>query len=156
MKAYRLVHERALERNEPFSPAPNLANRWNNDYPVAYTSDSLALAALEILGGWGQYDSLDGYQIFTYDLSKAEIEDALHTDPQLNIDSKPATKRFGDEWARSARSLSLRVPSVRLPFSWNYLINPHHSSFSEQKVEHLGPLQWDGAIAGLLRAVWRR
>src|SRR5699024_3491448 len=151
-KGYRLGHECELERSEPCSPAPNLAYRWNNHCPVPCTSDCLALAPLEILGGWVRCNSLDGCPRFPYDLSQAEISDARRTNPQLYIHSKPATKRFGDEWARTARSLSLGVPSVRLPFSWNYLINPHHSSFSEQKIEHLGRLHWHGAIGGLLRA----
>lgn len=152
MKTYRLVHEIELGRNHPFKPQPNRANRWNDAHPVTYTSECLALAALEILGGWSAYESISGYRIFTYTLSQAEVEDALQTYPDLDIHSREATKRFGDDWARTRRSHALLVPSLRLPLSLNYLINPLHGDFDEARIEEIEPLLWDRRIAELIRS----
>ncbi|MBI3208234.1 MAG: RES family NAD+ phosphorylase [Candidatus Solibacter usitatus] len=40
------------------------------------------------------------------------------------------TRRAGDEWLRSGRTALLRVPSVVVPATWNFLINPLHSESS--------------------------
>lgn len=149
MKVYRLVHDLALNRHPPFRPAL-INNRWNTDRTmVAYASDSLALAAWEILTYWSYYDSLEGYRVFTFELKAAESE--VSTDPaKLDIGDRKVTQRYGDTWALQQRSLALRVPSLRLPFSFNFLINPNHPAFSNSRIEALGPLVLDERIKALL------
>lgn len=150
MKAYRLVHAFELAKNPPFRPNPNRLGRWAHDYPVAYASEHLALAALETLGYWAAYANLNWYSIFTYDLDESDIESAIDTNPKLDLHDKVATQRFGDEWLREERSLALAVPSIRLPYSKNILINPNHPRFDESKIEDLGELQWDEPISHLI------
>ncbi len=150
MKAYRLVHAFELAKNPPFKPNPNRFGRWAHDYPVAYASEHLALAALETLGYWAIHADLNWYSIFAYSLEKGDSESALETDPQLNIKDKIATQRFGDEWIRKQRTLALAVPSVRLPYSINILINANHPDFNPAKIEHLGELHWDEPISRLI------
>lgn len=148
MRVYRLVHDLALSKYPPFRPAFT-NNRWNTDRTVvAYASDSLALAAWEILTYWAFYDSLDGYRIFTYDLRPDDIEASVDK-TQLNIRDRQSTQRFGDNWVLEQRSLALRVPSLRLPASFNYLINPQHPEFSDDSIEMLGPLVLDERIKAL-------
>lgn len=152
MKVYRLVHDLALNQHPPFRPAFT-NNRWNTDRTmVAYASDSLALAAWEILTYWAYYDSLEGYRVFTLELEAAEIEGSV--DPaQLDVGDRKITQRYGDTWALQQRSLALRVPSLRLPFSFNFLINPNHPSFSDSRIQALGPLVLDERIKALLASV---
>jgi len=38
-----------------------------------------------------------------------------------------ATRRAGDRWLRTGQTALLRVPSVIVPATWNFLINPRHA-----------------------------
>lgn len=152
MKAYRLVHAFELAKNPPFRPAPNRLGRWAHDYPVAYASEHLALAALETLGYWAVHTDLNWYSIFAYNLDENDIERLSEANQELNLKDKAATQRFGDEWIRTKRTLALMVPSARLPYSKNILINPNHPKFDEDAVEHLGELQWDEPISLLIKS----
>jgi RES domain-containing protein len=155
LKVYRLVHDLALSKNPPFRPSRTL-NRWNTDQTViAYASDSLALAAWETLTYWNHYDTLHGYRIFTYRLENTEIEN-LAASSDLDIGRRPATQRFGDTWALEQRSPALRVPSLRLPASFNYLINPEHPDFHEERIQSHGPLILDDQIKNLLGAAGKQ
>lgn len=150
MTIYRLVHDLYLRANPPFKPAPT-TNRWNTDRAaIAYASESLALAALEMLTYWGRYATLRGYQIYTYDLDEGQVEDQRRTHPDLDLRDRAATQRFGDTWATERRSLALRVPSVVLPHSDNYLVNPQHPSFDDSRVQHRGPFEFDARIQDLI------
>ena len=46
-----------------------------------------------------------------------------------------STKRYGDDWVRSNRSLILGVPSAVNPLEFNYLINPEHPNFSRIEIQ---------------------
>lgn len=152
MIVFRLVHDTALKNNPPFQPA-RTTNRWNTDQViVAYASESLALSAMEMLTYWGRYANLRGYEIFTYSLGERDVEDQLEHTPKLDHRSRPATQQHGDVWAESRRSLALRVPSVVLPASFNYLINPDHPDFSTDNITHLGPFEFDARIESLIQA----
>ena len=150
MRVYRLAHDLALQASPPFRPT-RTTNRWNTDRAiVAYASESLALAALEMLTYWGRYATLRGYRIYTYDLEETHVEDQQRIAPDLDILDRPATQRYGDTWATERRSLALRVPSVVLPLSHNYLVNPQHPHFDEARIRHHGPLEFDARIQNLV------
>lgn len=119
---------------------------------MAYASESLALAALEQLTYWGRYSNLHGYQIFCYRLDEEDVEDQRGGAPRLDILDRSATRSYGDAWARERRTLALMVPSVVLPHSSDYLINPSHPRFDEARIAHLGPLVFDDRIQALLAA----
>lgn len=150
MRVYRLAHELALARQpEPFRPAKS-DNRWNSsDVQVAYAAESLALAALELLTYTGNYPSLTGYQLFTYELAHEEIE---AVDPTVLPTDYTQTRRYGDSWAEERRILALKVPSVVVPLSYNYLINPSHPDFDDRKVKAQGAFVYDERIAKLVAA----
>lgn len=150
MRIYRLVHDTALQANPPFRPVRTI-NRWNTDRAiVAYASECLALAALELLTYWGRYATLRGYQIYSYDLDEAHVEHQQQTAPALDVFERPATRRYGDAWATERRSLAVRVPSVVLPHSSNYLLNPQHPDFGDTHIQHHGLLEFDARIQALI------
>lgn len=55
----------------------------------------------------------------------------------------PPAQRIGDRWVAQQRSGALRVPSVVVPYSHNYLLNPAHSSFEEVEIGGTEPFPVD-------------
>jgi RES domain-containing protein len=149
--AYRLVHEIALATHpDPFKPAGS-ENRWNSaGVQVAYAGESLALTALELLTYWGHYPSLRGYRLFTITFDSQDVEEVLERQPGIDPRDKSQTRRYGDAWAEEGRSLVLRVPSVVLPMSFNYLVNPKHPRFDAGAVTAHGPFEYDARIGQLV------
>ncbi len=49
-------------------------------------------------------------------------------------DTRPLTKRMGDEFLKSKSSLLLAVPSVLMPEENNYLVNVLHPDMKKMKV----------------------
>lgn len=148
MKVYRLSHWRALELHpHPFIPAGNQA-RWNSQGVImAYTSEHLALAALELLNYWNSYPNMNGYLIFTADITESAVETLPGTvDPHDDQQTRP----FGDTWVEEQRSLVLKVPSVVLPMSFNYLINPRHPQMSSFTYTNDGDFTFDRRVGSLI------
>ena len=150
-RVYRLVHELALAQNpQAFQPTPS-ENRWNSaDTQVAYAGEHLALSALELLTYWGHYSNMRGYQLFTLDLSSKDVEDVLIQRPDIDPRDYSQTRRYGDAWVEEERSLALRVPSVVVPLSYNYLINPQHPAFDSGAVTARGAFEYEDRIAKLI------
>jgi len=149
--AYRLVHRVALgESPDPFRPLPH-ANRWNSaDLQVAYTAENVALAALEIMAHLGPRGrSMSGYQLFSISFADDDFEDATTQAPDIDTQDGDATTAYGDTWAKARRSLALRVPSVVVPLSFNYIINPAHPRMSATTVQTHGAFEYDERIVRL-------
>ena len=155
-RVYRLAHELALAQNpQPFQPAPS-ENRWNSaDTQVAYGGEHLALSALELLTYWGNYPSMRGYQLFTLELQASEVEEVLLRQPGIDPRDYRQTRRYGDAWVEKGRSLALKVPSVVIPMSYNYLINPQHPSFDPDRVVAHGAFAYEERIARLIEKAKR-
>lgn len=154
MKIYRLVHRLALLRNpHPFVPTPSQA-RWNSaGVRMAYTSEHPALVAMEILTYWHNYPTLSGYRLFSMTLEGQSLE---RVPDALDIHDYAQTRPFGDAWVQQARSLALAVPSVVVPLSTNYLINPAHPEFAGLTFEDHGEFEYDGRVQQLLGAAAER
>ena len=151
IRIYRLVHELALARSpHPFQPVAS-ENCWNSaDTQIAYGSEHLALSALELLTYWGYYPTMYGYQLFIIEIGAEKVEDVLAKRPAIDPHSYSQTRDYGDAWAEEQRSLTLKVPSVILPLSYNYLINPKHPDFSPEMVVSFGAFEYDVRIAKLI------
>jgi RES domain-containing protein len=97
---------------------------------VVYTSQSKALAALEMLV------HLNPPSVFKYKAFRIEFDESLVstiTQVPAGWDSEPpsvSTMKMGDRWAEELRSAVLAVPSAIIQEEWNYLVNPLHPDFS--------------------------
>ncbi len=105
--------------------------RWNRKGTgIIYTSESRALASLEFLVHVPLSLLPPDLMITSIDIpSGLSIEHVSLSDLPTNWRSSPAPAtlaEFGSTWARSNRSLLLRVPSAIIDAEFNILINPNH------------------------------
>ncbi|HSC29653.1 MAG TPA: RES family NAD+ phosphorylase [Vicinamibacterales bacterium] len=130
--------------------------RWNSPgSPVVYTSQSAALAALELLVHLGRSAVLS-----TYVLVPCSFDERLvsRIDPgrlPANWRSYPAPVELqflGDNWLRTALSAVLEVPSAVIEIDSNYLLNPRHRDFREIRIERPRPFQFDARLANASRS----
>jgi len=90
------------------------------------------VALLETLTGLQRYDRLYSYVFFQVslptelivELSGEELPDGRRSHPPSE-----SSQTLGDDWAEKKSSVALRVPSVVVPYSYNYVLNPRHPSF---------------------------
>lgn len=54
--------------------------------------------------------------------------------------------RFGDEWIRDGRSVTLLVPSAAIRGEWNVLLNPVHAEFSRIEFRDAEPFEFDSRM----------
>lgn len=101
---------------------------------MVYTSQSLALAALEYLVHLDPIDAPDDLVSVS-----AEIPGSLRI-VTIRIEDLPPRWRsypapeelaaLGTDWVDRRTSAALRVPSVIVPSEHNYLLNPSHADFT--------------------------
>jgi RES domain-containing protein len=53
------------------------------------------------------------------------------------------TRKIGDSWIASQRSAIARVPSVILPHTYNYLLNPLHPDAKGIRIVESEPFKFD-------------
>jgi len=121
--------------------------RWNSPgTPVVYTSQSAALAALEMLVHLGHGSTLLAYVLIPCTFDKAVVS---RLDPKRlpkNWRSYPAPSSLqllGDQWIKSGASAVLEVPSALIATESNYLLNPRHQRFADIRVEPPQPFAFD-------------
>jgi RES domain-containing protein len=112
--------------------------RWNSRGTyVAYASSSQSLAILEVLVHINREQAPTDYVFVEAEVPSDAVEvlDAGGLPRGWQAEPPPARLRaIGDRWARSNRSLALRVPSAVVPSEANYLINPSHPRAREIEI----------------------
>jgi RES domain-containing protein len=107
--------------------------RWNSPgTPVVYTSQSAALAALELLVHLGRSSILAAYVLIPCTLDEALVSRLDRARLPKNWRSYPAPpglQLIGDEWVKGGASAVLEIPSAVIETDSNYLLNPHHADF---------------------------
>ncbi len=120
-------------------------SRWSTPgRRVAFASETLSLATLEVLVHLQTSSLLASYVTFSVEYSESCV---LRLDTDL---LPPDWRRFpaplelhdiGDRWISESSSLLLRVPSAIIPQEFNFLINPRHEDFPKLKI--MGPIPFD-------------
>jgi RES domain-containing protein len=146
-RAFRLVKRRHARHAFDGEGARLYGGRWNPPgIALVYASQSLSLAALELLV------HLDASAILTsYAACGVEFADALVEDldarrlPRGWRSSPPpsALQALGAAWARERRSAVLRVPSAVVPREDNFLLNPAHPYFRRVTLHAPEPFDLD-------------
>jgi len=112
--------------------------RWNSPgTPVVYTSQSAALAVLEMLVHLGRSSILHAYVLIPCMLDDAVVSRLDRKRLPRNWRSYPVPPELqliGDEWVKSGMSAALEVPSAVIETDSNYLLNPHHRDFHAIRV----------------------
>lgn len=147
MRVWRLAQPRFAPDIEG-EGARLFGGRWNSaGVPLVYTSDSLALAALEVLVHLPRIErSKKG--IPQYVAIGLDVPDSLVADPGFASDVPlHESQTSGDAWLRSATSLALLVPSRVIPLERNVLLNPRHPAMAEVTVAVSEPFVFDDRLS---------
>jgi RES domain-containing protein len=120
-----------------------------------YTSESLALAALESLVNAGLDEVAEDLVALGVQLPDQVAVEHLGVE-QLpgNWRAYPAPEdlaELGGRWVVERRTMVLRVPSVVVPSEFNYLLNPAHPDFRAIRVTVRERFVFDPRLRGRRR-----
>ena len=111
--------------------------RWNSPgRPVVYLAEHPALAVLEV-----RFHLDLPLELLPVDFVLMRV-----TLPKVALDASEApadTVAAGNSWLAEAHSATLRVASVLVPHSWNFLLNPRHSDAGQAHVDDVEPFRFD-------------
>jgi RES domain-containing protein len=145
--AWRLVKERFARSAFDGEGARWHGGRWNSPGTrMAYASESVALATLEVLVHLQVSAVLPSYALATIRFPEDLVE---VLDPTLlpanwrQFPSPPGLHAIGDQWIKERRSAILQVPSAIIPSASNFLLNPAHPEFAQTVVEPPEPYEFD-------------
>jgi RES domain-containing protein len=129
--------------------------RWHTEgRPVVYLAESPAAALLERIVHLG---GREGRLPKTYDLLEVEAGENLeitNLDPPVESPWKNEvgiTRMLGDAWLATAGSALSRVPSVIVPRTWNFMLNPLHPDASKVRIVSVTRERFDNRLFRLGR-----
>jgi RES domain-containing protein len=115
------------------------AGRWHSaGRPVIYTAESPALAVLEVRVNLDVPFHLlpDDYVLMGIDISALDERKYVREMP-------PNPRAAGDAWLAEISVPILDVPSVIVPQSRNYLLNPAHPQASRAVIDSVAAFKFD-------------
>ena len=155
MRVWRLTRKQHLDTALAGEGARRFGGRWNSrGVAIVYTSESLELALLEALVHVDvEVLPRDYWQV------SFEVPDDLIAPPPRRLPKgwdalppyRPGVQKIGNAWARSGRSLALRVPASVLPERFNVLVNPAHPDIGQVRQVSREPLSWPPRLVGHLQ-----
>src|SRR5687767_13747583 len=139
LTAWRIVKTRYAGAAFDGEGARLYGGRWSSaGVRVAYASQSVALATLEVLAGLGRVSLLPSYSLISAEFDESELE-------ILPVSSLPAG------WRAYAAPRALQVPSAIIDTEANYLLNPAHASFASVRIAAAAPFTLDTRLVAALR-----
>jgi len=138
MFVYRIV--KSAYARDLSGTGPRLyGGRWSpKGVSVIYTSESRALAALELYVHLSRAVMLPGLSVVSIEIpDNVSRKEIAVVDLPKGWRAYPAPTELaavGADWIRSRESLLLRVPSAVMPPEHNLLINPVHPEMKEVQI----------------------
>lgn len=150
--AWRIVKAKHAATAFDGEGARRFGGRWNSPGTAAvYASESLALAALELLVHLESSEILEAYVAFRVEFPDALVSviDTGTLPPDWReYPPSPAVQELGDAWVAGATSTVLRVPSIVVEGEHNYVLNPNHPDFARIEITGPQPFDFDPRLAG--------
>lgn len=147
IRAWRLVKTRYAAVAFDGEGARLNGGRWSSPgTPVAYASDSVALATLEVLAHLQSTAVLASYSLATlrFPAQLLDVVEASALPVQWRrYPAPPELQAIGDRWAKGLRSAVLQVPSAIIPTAHNFLLNPAHRDFAKVLIDPPEPFDLD-------------
>ena len=127
------------------------AARWHTQgRPVVYLTESPASALLERIVHL--FNDEDGGLPASYQLLEVSAPDGIdiqHLNTLAPTDWRERatfTQQLGDGWLASGNSALARVPSVIVPHTWNFLLNPAHPDAARVTIDSATRERFDNRL----------
>ncbi len=149
-RAWRIVKKNHADHAFDGEGTRRYGSRWTSPgISVAFASETLSLAVLEVLVHLQSAEPLTDYVTFAIDYSENLVEELdMAKVPRdcRDFPAPPALKALGNEWVRRASSVMLRVPSAVVAKEHNLVINPAHADFAKLHLKGPAPLDVDSRV----------
>jgi RES domain-containing protein len=121
--------------------------RWNTiGHPIVYLAESSAGALLEVLVHLELEDTdlPQPYNLLRVTVPSEIVIEKLHLPDNPSWKrNEPMTQAIGDEWLESTRTALAEVPSVIMPATRNYLLNPRHPEAKRFQIASVTRAEFD-------------
>ncbi len=142
---WRIVKPEYADEAYSGDGARRTGGRWNSPgVPVAYCSETIALATLELLANVPRRFRLPEYVVVSCRFAESLVRQiGPLPDDWAGYPVPPDVPAIGDSWLRSGTSAVLKVPSALIQSEFNYLLNPEHADFRSIDIGKPLPLPLD-------------
>lgn len=123
------------------------AQRWNHQGdPIVYCCEHPALSMLEIIVNADLSLLPAAYQLLRVHVPDS-VSRAEATLPDSWRDNITGTQDYWRNFCAKSSACLLKVPSVVMPYAWNWLINPRHADHADLAVTEQISYPFDSRFA---------